>query len=141
MKVCITLILLFSFLNLSSGEIEYAFNKELHNYLMLKVHILDPLREKYPDLLVTSVFRTWPKGSQHNTGQAADIDDYKRSYTNRDIYEFVRDRDSFDQLILEFGTYKKPAHVHFSYVHLDNRNDILRAYRDKYGVVHYKKLN
>lgn len=137
----ITSILLFSFLNLSSGEIEYTFNKELHNYLMLKVHILDPLKEKFPDLLVTSTFRTWPKGSQHTTWQAADVDDYKRSYTNRDIYEFVRDYRPFDQLILEFGTYRRPAHVHFSYVHEACRFEILRAYRDKYGVVHYKELN
>lgn len=140
MRIWITLILLFSFLKLSSGEVGYVFSKELHNYLMLKVHILDPLQEKFPDLLVTSVFRTWPYGSQHTTWQAADVDDYKRSYTNRDIYEFVRDHCGFDQLILEFGTYRRPAHVHFSYAHESNRFEILRAYRDKDGVVHYKEL-
>jgi len=106
---------------------------------MLKINILDPLEKKFGKLYITSLFRAWPKNSQHTAWKAANIDDWGRDYSNRDIYNFARDSLSFDQLII-YHQGKRMSHVHFSYSEGENRNEILRCYRWE-GAKWYKKLN
>lgn len=138
MRIWVILILTFSFLKVTPDAVIPKDNELLHNYLMLKIHILNPLEKKFGKLCVTSLFRTWPYGSQHILWQAVDIDDYKRDYTNRDLFEFVRDSLSYDQLI-RYNRGKEMSHIHVSY-RQNNRNEVLRCYRwnkKKW----YKKLN
>jgi hypothetical protein len=67
------------------------------------------------NLIVTSGFRTGSSTSQHERGQAVDIQFPK--YTNQQIYEvsaWIRDNLSFDQEILEYGGNKPWIHCSFN---------------------------
>tara|TARA_R100001460_G_scaffold46697_1_gene84386 strand:+ start:1150 stop:1614 length:465 start_codon:yes stop_codon:yes gene_type:complete len=69
--------------------------------------------------------------SQHCKGQAMDIDDIYGHKTNAEMFKFIKDELSFDQMIWEFGNEDNPDWVHVSYVSEDkNRNRILKAVRD-----------
>jgi len=71
------------------------------------------------------------KGSQHEKGQAADLELYINGTSNnfRLAQEIIRNKIIFDQMILEFGTFEKPAWVHLSYdpTKTIQRGQILRA--------------
>ena len=107
----------------------------IKNLEQLCINILQPLREslKYP-IHVNSGYRcprtnTLIKGatkSQHLTGHAADIEDFKNGneYLLRKIVELKL---PFDQIINEFG-YKW---VHVSYDPKRNRRQVLEAVKDK----------
>jgi len=70
--------------------------------------------------------------SQHCYGQAMDIDDIYGHKTNKEMFNFIKEKLDFDQLIYEFGNEENPDWVHVSYVNKDdNRNRILKAVRDK----------
>lgn len=69
--------------------------------------------------------------SQHCQGKAMDIDDIYGHKTNAEMFKFIKDELSFDQMIWEFGNEENPDWVHVSYVSEDkNRNRILKAVRD-----------
>ena len=69
--------------------------------------------------------------SQHCKGQAIDIDDVYGHKTNAEMFNFIKDELSFDQMIWEFGNEDNPDWVHVSYVSEEkNRNRILKAVRD-----------
>lgn len=69
--------------------------------------------------------------SQHCKGQAIDIDDVYGHKTNAEMFAFIKDELSFDQMIWEFGNEDNPDWVHVSYVNEEkNRNRILKAVRD-----------
>lgn len=68
------------------------------------------------------------KKSQHCKGQAFDLDaDVYGGVTNREIFEYIKNRLDFDQLIWEFGTDDEPAWVHVSYKSKGNRREVLKA--------------
>ena len=68
--------------------------------------------------------------SQHCYGQAIDIDDTFGHATNAEMYKWIKENLSFDQMIWEFGTDDNPDWVHVSYVDEEsNRNRCLKAYR------------
>ena len=68
-----------------------------------------------------------------------DIDDKYGHATNAEMFEFIKDNLSFDQLIWEFGTDENPNWIHISYVsEEENRNIMLKAYKNK-GRTAYKK--
>lgn len=100
---------------------------------------------------VSSFFRSIPlnaaingsKRSQHCKGEAIDIDaDIYGDITNREIFDFIRDRFIFDQLIWEFGDEKNPAWVHVSLkLYGENRSQILRAYKDDNNKTRYQYWN
>ena len=76
--------------------------------------------------------------SQHCKGQAIDIDDTYGHKTNADMFEYIKDNLSFDQLIWEFGDDTNPSWVHVSYVSEDkNRNRVLKAVKES-GKTKYK---
>jgi len=67
------------------------------------------------ELLVTSGFRVGPGRSQHDKGQAADLQ--YPNLDNQGIYNiaiWIRDTLSFDQLILEYGGNNPWIHVSFN---------------------------
>ena len=81
------------------------------------------------------------KTSQHCKGQAIDIDDVYGYKTNAEMYNWIKENLSFDQMIWEFGTDMNPNWVHVSYVsEEDNRNRCLKAYKDKYNKTKYKVI-
>lgn len=78
--------------------------------------------------------------SQHILGEAIDIDaQVYGNISNRQVFEFIRDNTSFDQLIWEEGNDKEPDWVHVSYRANANRMEVLRKYKVK-GRVKYKRL-
>ena len=79
--------------------------------------------------------------SQHISGEALDLDaDIFKGMSNADIFNYIKDNLTFDQLIWEFGDDESPSWVHVSYKkNEENRGRCLRAYRDNKGV-YYKPL-
>jgi hypothetical protein len=68
--------------------------------------------------------------SQHCEGRAIDLDDTFGHKTNVEMYQYIKENLSFDQLIWEFGDDTNPDWIHVSYVHPDeNRKRCLRAER------------
>jgi len=66
--------------------------------------------------------------SQHCDGRAIDIDDTFGHATNAQMFQYIKDNLSFDQLIWEFGNSTNPAWIHVSYVSEDqNRGRCLKA--------------
>ncbi|MDF1674016.1 MAG: D-Ala-D-Ala carboxypeptidase family metallohydrolase [Vicingaceae bacterium] len=96
----------------------------------VRVHFDKPIR-------VNSFFRSvalnkaigGSSTSQHCKGEAIDLDATK-GFTNKQIYNYIKDNLEFDQLIWEFGTDKEPDWVHVSYrADGKNRKQQLRASR------------
>ena len=69
--------------------------------------------------------------SQHCKGEAIDIDmdASNAGVTNKMVFDFIKDRLDFDQLIWEFGTDSNPDWVHVSYSKEKNRKQKLKAVR------------
>jgi hypothetical protein len=66
--------------------------------------------------------------SQHCEGRAIDLDDTFGHKTNSEMFYYIKNNLSFDQLIWEFGDSKNPDWIHVSYVSLEeNRKRCLRA--------------
>lgn len=92
---------------------------------MLVVHVLQPIRDQFGPVIVTSGYRSpevnrrigGAANSQHSNGEAADIKCL--SISNADLAAWIRDNLSFDQLILE--AYHK-GQPHSGWVHVSYRN-------------------
>jgi uncharacterized Zn-binding protein involved in type VI secretion len=85
----------------------------LCNLKGLAENILEPLRQQYPGFRINSGFRRGSGTSQHNRGQACDLQWpglAPAGYTP--IAEWMRDNLPFDQLIFEHG---KSIWIHVSY--------------------------
>ena len=114
--------------------------EHLENLKAVAENIFQPLREEFMcPIFVSSGYRSealneaigGSKTSQHSTGQALDLDaDVYGVITNADIFNYIIDRLTFDQLIWEFGTDENPDWVHVSF-NKDNRNrlQVLKAVR------------
>jgi zinc D-Ala-D-Ala carboxypeptidase len=117
---------------------------------LLAEKVFEPLREWVGGpIKVNSFFRSpdlntaigGSKTSQHCKGQAIDIDDVYGYKTNSEMYHWVKENLSFDQMIWEFGTDTQPNWVHVSYVSEENnRNRCLKAYKDDMGRTKYKTI-
>ena len=111
--------------------------------------IFEPVRKHFNvPIAVTSGYRSKAlndaiKGSsrsQHCHGQALDIDaDVFGGLTNKEIFEFIKNKLDFDQLIWEFGDDNNPAWVHVSYTPGVNRGEVLKAFHAD-GRTKYKKF-
>lgn len=76
--------------------------------------------------------------SQHVKGEAIDIDcDMYGHSTNKEVFDFIRNNLTFDQLIWEFGSEENPGWVHVSLSKNVNRGQVLRAYRTETGKTAY----
>ncbi len=99
--------------------------EHLDNLKALAENIFQPVREEFMcPVFVSSGYRSealndaigGSKTSQHSKGEALDLDaDVYGVVTNADIYHYIEDRLTFDQLIWEFGTGLNPDWVHVSY--------------------------
>lgn len=97
------------------------------NLKLLAVNCLDPIKEKYANMIVTNAFRK-PQGSsagrsQHETGQACDMQFPGMSKSEYyDIVLWIRDNVPHDQLLLEYKTTGSGLPwIHMSYNKAGNR--------------------
>jgi zinc D-Ala-D-Ala carboxypeptidase len=103
------------------------------NLTTLCEKVLEPLREGMGcPIKISSGYRSpelnkligGAKASQHNVGEAVDIDlDDK----NADLFAYIVNNLDFDQIIWEFGNDKNPDWVHVSYKSAGNRKQLLKA--------------
>ena len=113
----------------------------LTNMELLAEKIFEPLRKHVGGPIKINSFYRGPElnkaiggssNSQHCKGQAIDIDDVYGYMSNADMYEYIKNNLSFDQMIWEFGNSDNPDWVHVSYVNEEaNRNRCLLAYKDE----------
>jgi zinc D-Ala-D-Ala carboxypeptidase len=112
---------------------------QITNMVNIGVNVFEPLR-KYVGgpIRISSFYRCeelnraigGSSRSQHCEGRAIDLDDTLGHKTNAEMYKYIKDNLSFDQLIWEFGDDTNPDWIHVSYVHPDeNRKRCLRAER------------
>jgi hypothetical protein len=110
-------------------------------------NIFQPCRNHFgKPLRVTSGYRSkalnkaigGSNNSQHSKGEALDMQSTE-GYTNRELFMYIKDHLTFDQLIGEFpdnmGEY---AWVHCSYKAEGNRGEVLIAYKED-GKTKYTK--
>jgi len=126
-------------------------DEQLERIKALAINVFDPLREWVGDqIFISSGFRSaalnkaigGSNTSQHsaNNGAAFDIDDYFGNATNKEMFDYIKNNLSFDQLIWEFGNDLNPDWVHVSYVSPSkNRMEILRAKKNSVGKTYYVK--
>lgn len=108
----------------------------VYRLALLCVNVLQPLRDHYPNIVVTSGFRQTNNGiSQHELGEAADIQ--IRNQTPELLYEvadYIQKNLPFDQLVLNFtkvGGGQPWIHVSFSAD--NNREQVLtKDYADNF---------
>lgn len=115
--------------------------EHLENFKLLADKVFEPIREHFKTpIFISSGYRSkalndFMKGSsstsQHCKGQAIDIDmdGSTGEVTNRMVFDFIKNKLDFDQLIWEFGTDFNPDWVHVSYAKGANRKQILKAVR------------
>jgi hypothetical protein len=111
--------------------------------------VFEPLRRFWKTPIWLSSFYRCPevnkalkgaKDSQHMAGEAIDIDAQVYGViSNRQVFEYIRDNNTFDQLIWEEGDNNEPGWVHVSYRQNANRMEVLRKYNVK-GKIKYVKL-
>ena len=126
--------------------------EQLDRITLLAEMVFDPLREWVGDAVkINSGFRSEKlnqaigggKSSQHcaNNGAAFDIDDTFGHASNAEMFHYIKDTLSFDQLILEFvDDNRSPLWIHVSYVdHIKNRYEILIARKNSRNKTYYSK--
>jgi hypothetical protein len=113
--------------------------EHIANLKVLAEKVFQPIRENFRvPILISSGYRSKELNaaiggsltSQHCSGEAIDIDmdGTPHGVTNADVFNFIKDKLEFDQLIWEFGSATNPDWVHVSYkVKGGNRKQILKA--------------
>ena len=122
----------------------------LSNMELLSEKVFEPLRLHVNGPVKINSFYRGPdlnkaiggsSKSQHCKGQAMDIDDTYGYMSNADMYKYIKNNLSFDQMIWEFGDDKNPDWIHISYVNEEaNRNRCLIAYKDDNNKTKYKTI-
>ena len=124
--------------------------EHIENFKKLAENIFQPIRKHFgKPIHISSGYRSaalnkaigGASSSQHCTGEAIDIDMDGTAITNAEIFNYIKNNLSFDQLIWEFGTDKNPDWVHVSYESTGKqRKQILKAVKQggKTSYVPYK---
>ncbi len=112
--------------------------KQLAAMKALAKQVFEPMRKHFnKPIRVNSFFRSialnkaigGSSTSQHCKGEAIDLD-ATTGFTNKQIYNYIKNNLEYDQLIWEFGTDAAPDWVHVSYrADGKNRKQQLRASR------------
>ena len=114
--------------------------EHLENFKLLAEKVFEPIRLHFKTpIFISSGYRSkalndlikGSSSSQHCKDKAIDIDinGSKGGVTNKMVFDFIKSRLDFDQLIWEFGTDANPDWVHVSYVKTGNRKQKLKAVR------------
>ena len=124
--------------------------EHIENFKKLAENIFQPIRKHFgKPIHISSGYRSaalnkairGAASSQHCTGEAIDIDMDGTAITNAEIFNYIKNNLSFDQLIWEFGTDKNPDWVHVSYESTGKqRKQVLKAIKQggKTSYVPYK---
>lgn len=123
--------------------------EHIANLKILAENIFEPIRANFrTPILISSGYRSkelnakigGSNTSQHSLGQAIDIDMDGTSYgvTNAEIFNYIKEKLPFDQLIWEFGNNNNPDWVHVSYSDR-HRRQVLKAIKLN-GITHYKQI-
>jgi zinc D-Ala-D-Ala carboxypeptidase len=123
----------------------------IENLRAIAEDVFQPLRNAFGTAIyVSSGYRSeelnvaigGSKRSQHIQGRALDLDaDVFGGCTNGEIFRYILNNLTFDQLIWEFGDQDNPDWVHVSYVRDGvNRGRCLKACRDDRGKVYYEPI-
>ena len=123
----------------------------IENLRQVAINVFQPLRDAFGfPIYVSSGYRSPELNraiggsfrSQHMEGRALDIDaDVYEGCTNSEIFDWIRENVTFDQMVWEFGDQDNPDWVHVSYVHDGvNRGRCLKACRDDEGRVYYEVM-
>lgn len=122
--------------------------QELMNMTDVANRVFEPCRIHFGKPIKVNSFYRSPflnksiggaSNSQHVTGEAIDITAI--GFSNKNLFQFIRDNLIFDQLIYEFGTDSNPLWIHVSYTtKRKNRNMVLRSIKTPTGTsyVSYK---
>jgi hypothetical protein len=107
--------------------------EQIESMVLAANRVFEPVRRFInAPIIVSSFFRSLKVNvavggsatSQHVKGEAIDM---KRTGQNSKIFEYIKNKLTFDQLIWEFGTDTEPAWVHVSYKRNGNRMQVLKA--------------
>ena len=123
----------------------------IENLRQVAVNVFQPLRDAFGCPIYVSSGYRGPElnraiggslRSQHMEGRALDLDaDVYGGCTNSQIFDWIRENVTFDQMVWEFGDQDNPDWVHVSYVHDGvNRGRCLKACRDDEGKVYYEVM-
>lgn len=114
--------------------------EHIKNLKLIAEKIFEPIRANFRQpIRISSGYRSQSLNaaiggatrSQHSTGEALDIDMDGTALSNKEIFNFIKERLQFDQLIHEFGTEENPDWVHVSYKADGNqRKQVLRAIKE-----------
>lgn len=86
------------------------YDQVVKNHILAANNVLDPLKEAFPDIVITSAYRS--NSANHATGKAIDIVVESRSMTKHaEIARFARDKLPVDQVFIERNTSGR-THVH-----------------------------
>ena len=121
------------------------------NLKQIAVNVFQPLRDAFKcPIYVSSGYRSAELNtaiggsirSQHVEGRALDLDaDVFGRCTNGEIFRYILNNLTFDQLIWEFGDNDNPDWVHVSFVYDGvNRGRCLKACRDDEGKTYYEVI-
>ena len=117
--------------------------EEIRNLKLLVQKVLQPARNKFGVINVTSGYRSpevnsavgGSATSDHLYGRAADI----QCEDMVAVFNYIRKYLPFKQLIWEFGTDSQPSWIHVSYDANNNRGEVLKATK-KNGKTKYIKF-
>lgn len=122
-------------------------DEHLENMMLVAEKVFEPLREyaghpigvnsfyRHPDL---NVAINGSYTSSHKIGAAIDLNSLGEK-SNKELFDFIMEKLTFDQLIWEFGSNQNPKWIHVSYIgEKDNRNEVLKVKFNSNHNTYYK---
>ena len=114
--------------------------EHIKNLKLIAEKVFEPIRANFRQpIRISSGYRSQTLNaaiggatrSQHSTGEALDIDMDGTALSNKEIFNFIKEKLSFDQLIWEFGTDNNPDWVHVSFnANGNQRKQVLKAIKE-----------
>jgi len=114
--------------------------EHMKNLKLIAENVFEPIRANFRQpIRISSGYRSQSLNaaiggatrSQHSTGEALDIDMDGTALSNKEIFNFIKEKLSFDQLIWEFGNDHNPDWVHVSYsANGSQRKQVLKAIKE-----------
>jgi hypothetical protein len=103
------------------------------NLQALALNVIEPIKRRFPNMIVTSCLRNDNAKSQHTRGEAVDMQFTGAS--KADYFKLaneIKDLVPFDQLLLEYKTYGTGnPWIHISYSRKQNKKQVLTLFNDK----------
>lgn len=114
--------------------------EHIKNLKLIAENVFEPIRANFRQpIRISSGYRSQSLNaaigganrSQHSTGEALDLDMDGTALSNKEIFNFIKEKLSYDQLIWEFGNDHNPDWVHVSYsANGSQRKQVLKAIKE-----------